>query len=490
MKKILFVTFLAALCSTTCMADDFSAVQSTISNNVYIEGKLYDADIYNGNVITLRLYDSGKTCYIGEIPVNADGSYSTKFQYGGDASQLSFDAKINGVCVNDSVLKAVSGSNEFVSAEVYIKDQTGGGVLLGVKPERTVYTAGKFSYTPEDNIEKDTEAGVVIYPKNKLGGDNTEYAVVLSQYDENSSLIGCSVLKSGTLSFDEYSGNTEIDCGNAVINDNTETLKAFIWQSAKSLVPYEPAADGVLESSTLYIIGASVYQNWGENSFPQAGIGSFVHDYFNEDYLTVLNKAVSGSRADSWLDDDPALGNWAAFIPLVKKGDYVYIALGGNDLMVSQSAEKVSLFRSSLTEMVRQIKAVGATPVLASPVLNSHPNQSGKVEISAYVQKAAEISADIAEKEGICYLPVAETAYEHLKDTDIDTARVNYYLDYNDVSTNWGLSEADLENHLNDSVKNGKNDEIHFNVRGADFYASIISETLKNSNSKLRFYLK
>lgn len=487
MKKLISILLSACVLSGAGAVSAFEAVQSTDTNNVYIEGKLTSS---SSAPITLRLYDGNQTCYIGEITAQKDGSYSTKFLYNGNASELSFDLRLDGEKINDTVIKAVSGTGRLVDADIYLTDDSGASLIIGGAPSRTPYTVGRFTYQPTNEIPKDTSVGMTIYPKNKLGSDNTKYSVLIAQYDESGMLVKCSTLKSDSLDFSDYSGKNAINCGKVELSENTASAKAFMWEAEASLTPYEAAADGQLEKTNLWLIGDSTWQNWKEQWYPQGGVGSFLGDYFNSDNITVINKAVSGSTAKSWLDDDPALGDWSKFIPLVQSGDYVIICLGINDLIGSQSEGKIDLYRNGIEEMVRQVKANNAVPILVSPVTNAYKSSDGKVQFSNYLKAASETLSAIAAEEELIYLPLSETSYEMFKDNDVDEQLKNYYMDYSVMKSEWGLTDEELEAHQNGGISSKTSDRLHPNVRGADKFASIVRQLLLQSDSKLKYYLK
>ena len=513
-KKIL--ACLVALCSTVsvCSAAEYMGIQNTSSQNIYIEGKL---DNYTSGNITLRLYDSGGIRYINEITPNQDGAYVLKFKFGEDASKLSYDLKYNGEDVNTSVITAYSDTSSLINADLYLMDGEGGGLRIDGDTSRMTYTDfDKQTYVPEgetatphtyevtdlaDYISADTEVGVAVYPKNELGNDGVGYTVMLAQYDANNRLISCKTLASNTMTYYDYSGKM-IDCGKIALEDGVKTVKAFMWDSKNNLVPYTKAANGALTPTNLYLVGDSTYQGWNfdwMSVFPQAGVGSFVGDYFNSDYITVYNKAVSGATAESWLDDDAGLGNWPALKPQLKKGDYVLFALGLNDLWGNGSASKKAEFKGNMEIMIKDVLATGATPILASPILIVQDDNavSGGVGFLNVVLEALE---ELGTTYDLEVLPVHEAArkiYEERGWTAQDAAD-KYHL------TEAGVKAIIGEERYNNYYKNGKrgafgddpnnfdlaDDKGHLNVYGADFYANLLSELIAQTESPLKFYLK
>ncbi len=513
-KKIVAVCLILCSFVTVVGAADYRAVQNTTAGNIYIEGKL---ESYEGGVLSLRIYEGDRTCYINEFKPADDGSYTIKFKFKEDASKLSYDLKLNGTSVNDSVIQAYADTSSFINADIFLMDGTGAGLRIDGSTNRMTYidkdpqtyveegeTATTHTYEVTDlesNIKADTEVGVAVYPKNELGNDGTGYTVVLAQYGEDERLLSCKTLTTKTMTYYDYSG-AMVDCGKVSLVEGVKSVKAFMWDSYTNLTPYTQAADSELEPISVYYVGDSTGQKWNSNSmsvFPQAGIGSFLSDYFNSDYVTFYNKAVSGATAASYLDDSTKLGDWPALIELVKSGDYVIIGLGINDLCSNWDSARKAKYKDGIETMVKETISKNATPILASPILALDSGDAITKGL-AYADVALEALEELGEKYGLTVLPIHTTARQIYIDAGLtmDTAADKYHLTADGVKAiigqeNYAKYYALGKNAAFEGDPNYfdiSNDRGHLNVYGADFYANIYAELIAKSSTPLKFYLK
>ncbi|OUM63229.1 carbohydrate esterase family 12 protein, partial [Piromyces sp. E2] len=151
---------------------------------------------------------------------------------------------------------------------------------------------------------------------------------------------------------------------------------------------------------TIFIAGDSTADGNGANNGKTAGWGKYLGDYFS---VKVNNQAKSGQSARTFWRD----GRWNALIKDVKKGDYVLIEFGHNDaggpntaaakgsvvgtgnetvtVKVNGKNEVVHTFSWYIRQMVNQVKAKGATPVLLSNTPNFNFNK-GKLPAAGRFQ--------------------------------------------------------------------------------------------------------
>ena len=512
MKKI--IAIIVALCtvSATCSAAEHKAKYNSQSDNIFIEGKL---DNYNGGILTLRLYNGDNTCYIGEIEPEADGTYVTKFKFREDASVLSYDLKLNGVDVNDTVMEAYANTASFISADIFLTDGEGGGLRIDGDTSRMTYIdTDPQTYVPEGETAKahtyevtdlesyisaDTEAGVCVYPRNELGNDGVGYTVILTQYAESGMMLDCKILKTNTMTYYDYAGEM-IDCGKTVIADGAKTAKAFIWDPNMKLIPYAQETTGELEPISVHMIGASGSQMWNTDwmsVFPMAGIGSFLGDYFNREYVTFKNKAASGATAATFIDDDEGLGNWNWVMKDIKEGDYAIILLGANDFATGWGDAEKKAHKNAMETMINRLMAVGVTPVLVQTYAYGYDDAFDFWGPSA---ASLEVITELGEEYGLTVLPLGDEAVEVFKERGWTEQNVadKYHLTVD------GIKEIIGEDMYAKYYAKGKDstfegdpykfdivdDKGHLNVYGADFYASIVAKLLKDTDCPLRFYLK
>lgn len=140
---------------------------------------------------------------------------------------------------------------------------------------------------------------------------------------------------------------------------------------------------------TLYLVGNSTVRNGrGDGAGGQWGWGDFVAPQFDTTRINVVNRAVGGLSARTFISQ----GYWDRVLTLVKPGDFVMMEFGHNDaspvndtlrargvlpgigadsvvidnLLTKQKGEVVYSFGAYLRKFVRETRARGATPIINS----------------------------------------------------------------------------------------------------------------------------
>ena len=163
----------------------------------------------------------------------------------------------------------------------------------------------------------------------------------------------------------------------------------------------------ILLAATLFFAGDSTLD---DNRFkhPYRSWGTEVGFYMKSGNA-VRNFARSGASTKSFRDS----GVWAKLVAEVKPGDFVVIEFGHNDQKRSNKfylekrwADPNGLFREIVRGWVGEVRAKGATPILASPIrrgtfdkegkkLVDGTHASGKVCLGSYRDAMAELAAEL-----------------------------------------------------------------------------------------------
>ena len=140
---------------------------------------------------------------------------------------------------------------------------------------------------------------------------------------------------------------------------------------------------------TLYLVGNSTVRNGrGDGAGNQWGWGDFIAPYFDTTRINVVNRAVGGLSARTFISQ----GYWSKVLTLLKPGDFVMVEFGHNDasavndtsrargvlpgigpdsviidnLLTKQKGEVVYSFGGYLRKFVRDVRARGAIPIINS----------------------------------------------------------------------------------------------------------------------------
>ncbi|MBC8053424.1 MAG: rhamnogalacturonan acetylesterase [Sphingobacteriaceae bacterium] len=167
----------------------------------------------------------------------------------------------------------------------------------------------------------------------------------------------------------------------------------------------------------LFLIGDSTVRHGtkGMGDGGRWGWGDLISAYFDTTKITVKNEALGGTSSRSFMHR----GRWAAVLPQIKKGDFVIMQFGHNDSSplddtarargtikgngneskeiynpITKQKEVVYTYGWYIRKFIADIKAKGATPVVASLIpRNSWKNGKVSRSVDSYgqwAQQAAE----------------------------------------------------------------------------------------------------
>jgi lysophospholipase L1-like esterase len=150
------------------------------------------------------------------------------------------------------------------------------------------------------------------------------------------------------------------------------TARVYTLQLSQAAAP--PAGQ-----ITIYSIGDSTMADYLTTTM-QAGWGQMFPQFLVGNDVKLVNKAVNGRSSKSFFTE----GLWAAVKAKLKKGDYVFIQFGHNDEkhggLEGTSADPATAigtapwgdYAAYLSTYVEEAKALGANPVLVTPVVRRY----------------------------------------------------------------------------------------------------------------------
>ncbi|MFD1954188.1 rhamnogalacturonan acetylesterase [Paenibacillus thailandensis] len=122
-------------------------------------------------------------------------------------------------------------------------------------------------------------------------------------------------------------------------------------------------SDNPVTNRTIYIGGDSTVCNYYPlDSSAQAGWGQLFKEFVSAQTFQVRNMASGGQIARGFRDG----GQLEAILKYIKPGDYFILQLGINDTNPKNSTTEAE-FKEIMRDMVRQVKAKGATVILSTP---------------------------------------------------------------------------------------------------------------------------
>ncbi len=210
------------------------------------------------------------------------------------------------------------------------------------------------------------------------------------------------------------------------------------------------------------IVGDSTVCNYPQTS-PNRGWGQFIAERFKDGTVRVINLAASGRSAKTFIRE----GRWKK--ALEEKPDYVLIQFGHNDSHGPGHAEATDAsgdYKDYLRRYVDESRAVGATPVLVTPMVRRNFDAQGKIaeptgsgNLLPYVNAMKEVGR---EKKA----PV-----------------IDLYTSSKALAEKWGPKKSA-------ELANREGDHTHFNEKGARAMADLVMKELPDVAPGLKPFVK
>ena len=248
------------------------------------------------------------------------------------------------------------------------------------------------------------------------------------------------------------------------------------------------------KTTTIFVIGDSTAANKDTTGGKvERGWGMMLQNCFDADYIVVDNHAVNGRSSKSFLDE----GRWDKVLSKIRPGDYVIIQFGHNDekAQLERHTDPGSTFDDNLARYVRETREHGGIPVLMNPVVRRNFLVKAPVIADDEQLRTSTFSDGVKMVEG---------------DTLIDThglyrvaprnvARLMncHFIDANQITHDLeqGLGrEASKKLHMwfrpgeEPSVPQGKQDNTHYNIYGAQVVADLLADALCEEIPLLKAY--
>lgn len=224
------------------------------------------------------------------------------------------------------------------------------------------------------------------------------------------------------------------------------------------LLAHAPAQDvSAPKPLKIAIIGDSTVCNYPTDK-PDRGWGMFLEEQFTPGSVKVSNLAASGRSTKTFIKE----GRWTK--TLAEKPDIILIQFGHNDSHAAERPEATNAatdYREYLNQYIDEARAVGATPILVTPMVRRNFHADGKLAdiLQPYADAMKEVAA--AKKAPVIDL---HTASKTLVE---------------------GLGPEKAAAHAN---KPG--DNTHFNETGARAMVELVMKELPAAEPRLKGLLK
>lgn len=220
---------------------------------------------------------------------------------------------------------------------------------------------------------------------------------------------------------------------------------------------------------TLYLVGDSTMAN-KPLDLPERGWGMALPKFFT-DGIAIDNHAQNGRSTKSFIDE----GRWEKILGQLKAGDFVIVQFGHNDEKVEdpkRGTDPATTFRDNLRRYLRETRAKGASPILATPVARRKFN-NGKLTPTHGAYPDAIRAVATEEKVPLLEL---EKATEKWLSAEGDEPTKKYFM--------W------IEAGKYEKIPDGRKDDTHFVEAGATKVAELAAREIKVQKLPLAKWLK
>lgn len=205
-----------------------------------------------------------------------------------------------------------------------------------------------------------------------------------------------------------------------------------------------------------------------KNENPERGWGHLFQPLFDEG-VVVENHATNGRSTKSFRSE----GRWQKVYDKLEPGDYVFIQFGHNDQKIKDTARYTALegYAENLRRYVRETREKGAVPVLLTPVVRRHFVEGVLTDTHGGYPDAVR---RVAREEETVLLDLEPLTREWVASLGDEASR-GYFM--------WvapGTSPLCPE---------GREDDTHFNVRGAHVVARLVAGELPGRIPELAEHL-
>lgn len=219
----------------------------------------------------------------------------------------------------------------------------------------------------------------------------------------------------------------------------------------------------------VYLIGGSTMASYSP-SRPIVGWGQAIAEFFR-DPAQVDNRALSGRSSRSFIDQ----GHWAEVMRDMRAGDFLIMCWGTNDSTKdpARRTDPHTTFRANLLHFIAEIRARGATPILATQV--AHRRWTEKGEWDEVASEYVKVNRELAATEHVPLMEMYELTTALERDLGVEGS----------IALHLHLPAGRYE-----SYPNGSKDNTHYNAYGAKRVAELAVQEIRRLKLPMVAWLK
>ncbi len=204
---------------------------------------------------------------------------------------------------------------------------------------------------------------------------------------------------------------------------------------------------------------------------PERGWGMALAEVCRDPAM-VRNHAMNGRSSKSFIDE----GRWDKLTTDLRAGDYVIVQFSHNDEKKEDPkryTDPATTFRDNLRRLIRETRAKGATPILATPVARRKFSAAGKI-ISSHGAYPDALRA-VAREEKVPLLELERATTEWLESVGDEPSK-NFFM--------W------IAPGTHPKIPEGRKDDTHFNAAGARKVAELAVAEIRAQQLPLAKWLQ
>ncbi len=368
-----------------------------------------------------------------------------------------------------------------------------------------------------DNVYRDGTLEVKSFVQNNMS-DSLDITIIAALYSGDNTLLN--------VAMDDYSiksgDGVEVSTSLEIKNAKNTSVKVMLVDTINTLMPYVKAhkvtRDPACDLATLYLVGDSLCQEYGEEDYPMQGWGYYLPDYLTSD-IKVDNRAKSGWSTKTFIESTDETYSWNAIKTSLKAGDMVLVALGINDASINGANKTTEEeYITNLETMIAETKAAGAEIIFATPTISggTEGSENGwEYSLSNAWAARGDVCRETAEANDCVCIPLGSTLadlYETMYETYLsenpdatisearDYVRYYFHLYVSEIMKpidegGWGIIYISKLPHkyYKWNAETGYtyiNDTTHVNERGAQKIAEVIATLISQSDSALADFVE
>lgn len=205
------------------------------------------------------------------------------------------------------------------------------------------------------------------------------------------------------------------------------------------------------------------------DNYPGRGWMQLARPYYSDD-VEIFNFARSGRSSKSFRSE----GHWAKALKKMEAGDFVFIQFGHNDQKpdTARHTEANSSFKANLIRYIDETKARGAFPILFTSIVRRNFGPDGKLKDThgAYVT----VVRVLADSLHIPLVDMTQLTGQLVEQMGVEESKKLYLY---------------VQPGVTPKLPEGKEDDTHLCVYGADQYARLAAQSIKNLHLPLSSYV-